>query len=488
MRASAATLERTEILVIGSGAGGAITAATLAEAGRDVLMVEEGARVDTGALATHGSEAMRCLYRHGGLSPILGRRFIAFAEGCCVGGSTEINSAFWHRPQPAAVERWATLYSVRDLDPESLDVMFAECERTLSPVRTPPNALPPGSRRFGEGLERTGRAAVETPRLQLGDPSASQFEPGAKNSMSRTYIPRALGAGARLLPNCRVTRLHRARGRFLHASAVLRDANGEPRHLRIEAEVVFVCGGAIQTPALLRRSGLRRNVGDSLRIQPMLKVAALFDEVLDSDRAVMPVYQLLDPSSGVFLGGSVFTPGFLGMLLSDRWPGNADALCHWRHIGIYYTACRGSARGSVRVFPGSGEAVARYSISREDQRNLSHGLVRLCEALFAGGSRRIYPGLSDWRPVDSPAEVQEFAERPIPLSRMALSTVHVSSSCPMGENEALCAVDSFGRLHGFENLHISDASIIPDAPGVNPQGTVMALALRNARRFLAEAR
>jgi choline dehydrogenase-like flavoprotein len=202
----------------------------------------------------------------------------------------------------------------------------------------------------------------------------------------------------------------------------------------------------------------------------------------------MPVYQLLDPRSGVFLGGSVFTPGFLGMLLSDRWPGNADALCQWRHIGIYYTACRGSARGSVRVFPGSGEAVARYPISREDQRNLSHGLARLCEALFAGGSRRIYPGLSDWRPVDSPADVRVFSERPIPLSRMALSTVHVSSSCPMGENEALCAVDSFGRVRGLENLYVSDASIIPDAPGVNPQGTVMALALRNTRRFLAEAR
>jgi choline dehydrogenase-like flavoprotein len=68
---------------------------------------------------------------------------------------------------------------------------------------------------------------------------------------------------------------------------------------------------------------------------------------------------------------------------------------------------------------------------------------------------------------------------------MSLSSVHVFSSCPMGENLQLCAADSFGRVHGFANLYIADASLIPDSPGVNPQGTVMALALRNANHFIA---
>jgi choline dehydrogenase-like flavoprotein len=72
-----------------------------------------------------------------------------------------------------------------------------------------------------------------------------------------------------------------------------------------------------------------------------------------------------------------------------------------------------------------------------------------------------------------------------PAGRLSISTVHISSSCPMGENEAVCPVDSHGRLRGFDNIYLGDASIIPDAPGVNPQGTVMALALRNARYFLA---
>ena len=103
----------TEVLVIGSGAGGAVTAATLAEAGREVLVVEEGPEVDAEQTATHTPRAMQTLYRNAGLLPILGKRPIAFVEGRCVGGSTEINSAFWHRPPADAIERWQRDYDLR---------------------------------------------------------------------------------------------------------------------------------------------------------------------------------------------------------------------------------------------------------------------------------------------------------------------------------------------------------------------------------------
>lgn len=473
-----------QTLVIGSGAGGAITAATLAEAGRDVLVVEEGPRADTLQAPTHSPQAMQTLYRNAGLAPILGNRSIAFVEGRCVGGSTEVNSAFWHRPPEDATERWRRDYGVRDLTGEDLKATFEELEAALGVGTTPGDALAPSSRVFGRGLEIVGAPAVETPRVQTGDVTASQFGAGAKRSMSRTYIPRAIAAGARLWSDCRVTRIEHERGRVARALASRIEA-GRTRRLAIEAEEVFVCGGAIQTPALLRASGVRRNVGNSLRIQPMLKVAAVFDEVLDGHKSVMPVYQLRDPQSGVFLGGSVFSPGFLGMTLAERWPENEDALRDWRRSALYYAACRGSGAGRVRVVPFTGEAVVRYRTSREDQRNLSAGLARLCEVLFAGGARRIYPGLRGAAPLETPEAALDFRRDLIPMAQLSLSTVHVTSSCPMGENDRVCATDSFGRVAGFENLHIADASVVPDAPGVNPQGTVMALALRNARHFLS---
>jgi len=404
-----------------------------------------------------------------------------------VGGSTEINSSFWHHPPESAIERWVREYGVEGLSRDSLEGTIAELEQTLRPTSTSEGTLPMSSQVFGRGLRALGLPASETPRLHRGDPTRSQFGPGAKASMSRTFLPRAVDAGARLEAGWRADRLVHD-GRRVTSVRISQRSKGRTIRREVRARHVFICGGAIQSPALLRRSGIKRRIGDSLRIQPMLKVAALFDDVLDADQSVMPVYQMRDPSTGFFLGGSVMTPGFLGMSLSERWPQNESALDDWRRMGIFYAACRGGGRGTIRVFPGTGEAVVRYPITAEDQHNLTMGMAKLCEVLFAGGGQKVYPGLRGCEPLASQGDLISLLASAgadgIAASHMSISTVHVSSSCPMGEFESLCPVDSYGRLRGFENVRLCDASIIPDAPGVNPQGTVMALALRNAREFL----
>ncbi len=481
------TRREVDVLVIGSGAGGAITAATLAEAGYGVLVVEEGPAVDPHTLRSNSPEAMRLTYRNAGLSPILGSGSIAFVEGCCVGGSTEINSAFWHRPPDAAIDQWAADYAVDGLSAEALAEDVAALEAELRPEACPPDALPPSSRVFARGLRAVGLPANETARLQSGDPARSQFAAGAKRSMSQTILPRAQRAGAEVLPGYRARRLHHRGGRVERATFVASDGTG--RRLEVTARHVIVCCGAVQTPALLRANGIKHRVGETLKIQPMIKVVATFDEVLDAHESVMPVYQMRDPRSGLFLGGSVCTPGFLGMTLGERWPENEEALADWRSMAIFYAACRGTGEGSVRAFPVTGDAFPRYSLSADDARNLSRGVAQLCEILFASGARRIHPGVRDAAPLASAPETARLCGArgdALPVSRMAVSTVHVTSSCPMGEDEARCAVDSQGRVRGFSNLRVADASILPEAPGVNPQGTVMALARRNARLFVAE--
>jgi choline dehydrogenase-like flavoprotein len=475
----------TQVLVIGSGAGGAITAATLAEAGYEVLIAEEGPAVDTARLATHTPGAMRLLYRNGGMAPILGKSNIAFVQGRCVGGSTEINSAFWHRTPVAAIERWRAEFGVRELDPDLSAGLFEEIESTVGVSLLKAPTLPPSSAAFKRGAERLGYGVEEVPRAQPGRSVDSAFAPGAKHSMSRTYLPRALRAGAKLLAGCTVKRLEHRAGRVARVEAV-REAGGERSRLAIEPQAVFVCGGATQTPALLRSSGIKRNVGDNLRIHPMLKVAALFDERFDSHRAPLPVHQIRG-FADLTLGGAVFTPGFLALTLSENWAVNQSVLGDWRKTALYYVSCRGSNRGSVRVFPFGGEPVVRYSLSELDRRNLGAGLARLGEVLFAGGARRLFPALSSPAALESAGECRALGERLIPAASMGLSTVHIFSSCPMGEDPDRAATDSFGKVRGFENLYLGDASLLPDSPGINPQGTVMMIALRNARHFAQTA-
>jgi nucleoside-diphosphate-sugar epimerase/choline dehydrogenase-like flavoprotein len=473
---------RTQVLVIGSGAGGAVTAATLADAGREVLILEEGPDADTSRIAGHSPAAVATLYRHGGLTPLLGRPTIAFVEGCCVGGSTEINSGFWHRLPADCYDRWHSGAQVRDLTQRDLEPVFERLEREVGVELMPPDQIPRSSALFRRGIERLGWRYMEVPRC-VGQ-GAAAHDPGAKRSMTHTFLPRARKAGATLLARTRVTRLRHAGGRVSGAVGA-RLIDGRTRPLEVRADVVVVACGPIQTPALLRRSGIVRNVGDNLCIHPMLKAAALFDEQVDAHKVAMPIYQVSEFWPTLTLGGSVFTPGFLAMLLADSWRTWAPAMAEWRRMALYYAATRGMTRGTVRVIPGVADGVTvRYQLSEADRRNLNVGLARLGEVLFAAGARAVYPALTGQPFLQSVEQCRGLLQAPIPGSVMNLSVVHALGSCPMGENPDLCATDSFGRVHGFQNLHVHDASLFPDSPGVNPQGPTMALSLRNTEHLV----
>ena len=477
----------TEILVVGSGAGGAATAVALAEAGHEVLILEEGPDTDTAQITSNSTEAIARLYRNGGMTPMLGNQSMAFVEGRCVGGSTEINSAFWHRVPPESYDRWRTEALLTDFTADRMEPYFARLERDLSVSHMSPELIPKSSTLFRAGIERMGWGCVEVPRCQRG--SGSQFAPGGvKQSMQRTYIPRALAAGARLLADCKATRLVHAQGRVRSVEVVL-GSDGARRRCSIRADAVFLACGAIQTPALLRRSGVKRNVGDSLQTHPMIKAAASFDEVVEAHDAALPVYQVNEFWPNMTMGGAVFSPGFLAMILSESWPAYGHAMHDWKRMALYYAGTRGMGRGSVRAIRGLEDGVViRYHLSKTDHHNLRLGLSRLGEVLFAAGATAVYPSLSGAPILRSAEQCRGLASQPLPLTSMGLSTVHAFSSCPMGENPDRCATDSFGKVHGFRNLYVNDASLIPDAPGVNPQGMTMAIALRNAEHFMDDDR
>lgn len=474
---------RTQVVVIGSGAGGAVTAATLAARGFEVVVVEEGPNTDTRHTASNTPAAIAELYRNAGATPILGNPPIAYVEGCCVGGSTEVNSAFWHRLPPECYPRWRTSARLADFSPAIMDPYFDQLERALSVSYLQAAEPPRSSALFRRGIERMGWAYTEVPRCQKQNDGGSPFAPGNKESMQRTFIPRALAAGAHLVADWRAVRIVHEHGR---ASGVILRQRLDGRRVRIDADVVFVCAGAVQTAALLRRSAITRNVGNTLRLHPMIKAAAVFDEPVDAGADVLPIYQVRDAWPNITLGGSVFSPGFFAFLLADDWDTHRDVMRDWNHAAIYYAATRATNCGTIRVLPGSGDGVVvRYRLTAADQRNLSTGLAHLGECLLAAGARAVYPALRSHPALRVPDHCRKLLRNPAPIGTMSLSTVHAFSSCPMGENPDLSATDSFGRVHGFANLYVNDASLLPDSPGVNPQGTVMAIALRNLDHFEA---
>jgi choline dehydrogenase-like flavoprotein len=471
------TTRDTDVLVVGSGAGGSVTAATLAEAGYRVTVVEEGPWVEPDAVEPLSLEEMVLKYRHRGPSAALGAPPIAFAEGRCVGGSTEINSGLWHRLPPEHAERWRQDFQIDEFGPDVLDRYSTEIEDELG-VSVVPGAPPASSSLLERGATKLGWRSVEFPRVvRYGEGGRA-----VKQSMARTLLPRAVAAGATIVPDCRVDRLV-TRGDTVVAARCRRvrsDGTREP--VLIRAGHVFVCAGPIQTPALLQRSGIRRRVGSGLRLHPTIKIAARFPHPLDHDE--VPMHRVTEFAPNLTIGGSASRKGHIALALADPALEYADALADWQNVFVYYAAIRSEAEGRVIALPGLQAPLVTYRLTDADLSRLARGLVYLGELLLAAGALELYPSVIGGPIVRRREELAAWWPA-VTRKRANLMTVHLTSTVPMGEAPGRTATDSFGAVHGYRNLRVNDASLMPEAPGVNPQASIMAIAARNCSEFLS---
>jgi len=464
---------KTAVLVIGSGPGGCVSATVLAEAGRDVLMVEEGEHLPLESAPHFSREEMLHKYRNAGVSVALGRQKLAWVEGRCVGGGSEINRGLYHRTPGYLLQNWRQEFKVEGLTPELMKHHFEACE-DVAKVEYLPGQPSEMSERRKRGADDLGWLAIEAPRLVRYSPDGKS---GRKQSMTETFVRRYLDRGGRLLTRTRISRVRRLNGTWL-ASGYRADDDGTIRPVEIRAEAVFVAGGAVQTPALLRRSGVRKNIGNSLRFHPMVKVVAEFDADINRPGDLDPVHQVKEFEPVFGMGCSISRHPMLGVALGGRKG-------HWElvnerasRMGIYYVQSTGGS-ATVRNLPGFSDPFVRLNFSNADLATLGHGLRRLCQALLEAGALRVIPCVDKYADVTGSADLQKMPQT-LHGSDGSVTSVHVFSSCPMGEDERRTATNSFGRVHGTDGLFIADASLLCTPTGVNPQGTVMAVAHRNA--------
>lgn len=467
----------TEVLVVGSGAGGATAAAVLAEGGRAVTVLEEGPAVEPGSVEPFSLEELARSYRHRGSSAALGSPPVAYAEGCCVGGSTEVNSGLWNRLPAALAERWRQERHLAEFTPAVLDRYADQVEGWLG-VSSVPGDLPPSSAVLERGAQALGWRHEEFPRAFRYDDRGC----GTKQTMSRTVLPRATSAGAEILAGTRVQRLVREGRRVIAVEAVQTHPDGSREPLTIAADHVLVCGGAVQTPALLQRSGLHHGIGPGLKVHPTVKVVARMPERLDHDD--VPMERITEFAPSIAIGGSASRRGHLGLALSDAGVATGPSLDDWQHRFVYYACIRSDAGGRVRSIPGLAAPLVTYRLTDGDLSRLARGLVHLGEALFAAGATELHASATGAPVAHSTHDLGAWWQA-LDRKRANLMTVHLTSSVRMTERDAEGGVDSFGAVRAADNLHVCDASILPEAPGVNPQAAIMTIAARNADHILA---
>jgi choline dehydrogenase-like flavoprotein len=468
---------KCEIAVVGSGPGGAITAALLAEAGRDVLLIEEGEYLSLSSCVPFTRDEMVQKYRNRGQTVAFGANKIAYVEGRCVGGGSEINSGLYHRTPPEVLETWRKQFQVEGLADSEMLPHFEACENDLS-VSLMPGPAPAASLRLHDGATKLGWKSLEIPRWFKYEPGACDSTRGKRQSMTETFVPRFLASKGRLLPRTRVNHIRQDGAKWM-----LDAEDAATQSIRITAETLFVCAGAVQTPALLRRSGITRNIGNSMRMHPTLKVVAKFSDEVNSAQMGVPAHQVKEFAPRFSFGCSISTPPYLAVALLDLPERAREVSKTWHNLATYYAMITGEGRGSVRALSGFRDPLVRYGLTANDRRDLAEGLGKLCEALFAGGATSLYPGIAGAAELKSRDDLKKLPAV-LPSGMASLMTIHLFSSCSMGEDKSKCATDSFGRVHGFKNLVVNDASLLCTAPGVNPQGSVMAIARRNTLKFL----
>ena len=492
-----------DVCVVGTGAGGAVVAARLAEAGYDVVVLEEGGYWAPSDFTEDEGEMVPRLYADRG-ARATDDLAISLLQGRCVGGGTTVNWMIMLRTRDWVLEEWATHHGTEGMRPADLAPVFDLIEADSHARLLPVEGHAPGNRAILDGAGRLGWSATAA-KINAKDCVRAGFcgigcRYGAKQGTLATYIPRALAADARLYSDVRVDRVEEIeRGgiaplKRVHAAVIDRTTHVARHRVTVTAPIVVLAAGAVGTPTIFQRSGLGGGVGRYLRLHPTSAVIGVYDREMYGTAGV-PQSALADE----FLRGEdgygfwIECPSLLPGLASVAVPGfgasHREMMTRFPNLGSFIVlardgADRGRSNGDVRI-DRRGRVRIRYELAERDARTLRNGVAAAARLHLAAGAAEALtihePGII----VRNERDIAAIHSAPTGPNRLSVFSAHVNGTCRIGTDPRTSGVDPSFQRHGTAGLYVADGSVLPTAPGVNPQETIMALATIVARRIIA---
>ena len=487
-----------DVCVVGSGSGGGVVAAELTAAGKDVLVLEAGGHYEAPDFPAHELDAYRDLYWRDGLAPTADGTVTVIA-GATLGGGSTVNWMNCVRPPDWVREQWRREHGLAGLDGPDFEGHLAAVAQRINVTAACSEPNGPNSR-LAEGAEASGwshRVAERNTDPETYDPASAGHVgfgdgTGSKQSTTRTFLADADRAGARVVVGCRARRVIVQEGQAAGVQAQLSDG----RTLTVRAPAVVVAGGALETPALLLRSGIGGPaVGRNLHLHPVPALAGYYREEQRAwwgapQTVIVDEFADLDDGYGFLVECPHFGTGLFSA--STPWrSGRAHKVLAARgaYMSPFIALVRDRGSGQVAI-DDDGEPVVRYPL--EDPFDLEHlraALGALARLHAAAGARAILdlaPKASLWRAgTDLDAYISRIQSEPFGASHRTVFSAHQMGTARMGTDAATSAADPDGQLHDTPGVWIGDTSAFPTASGANPMLTCMALARRTAHAVLA---
>jgi choline dehydrogenase-like flavoprotein len=501
-RLGARTSLRADVCVIGSGAGGAVAAAGLALAGRDVVILEEGGYWDAPDFTESEDVMLSRLYADAGLRATTDVG-ISLLQGLCVGGGTTVNWLLMLRPPRWVMEQWLDA-GAELLGPAVLEPALARIEDAVHASVVPDDAHSPSNRVILDASARLGwkasRGRINTRECVRAGTCGLGCRYGARQGALAVWLPLALAHGARLFSDARAARIRRARSRpvapggsptpapWLVEADVLDRATRSPRGtIAVEAATVVLAAGAVGTPVLLQRSGFGGGaIGRFLRLHPTSAVLGLYPEPMYAaagipQSAVCDEFLEAAGGFGFWIECPPLYPGIGAAALPGFGPAHRATLREFPRFAPLIVLVRDGAdpaasQGSVYAGPG-GAARIRYRMGLHERRTLAEGIHAAARMHFAAGAESVITLHTRAPRFARDGDIDWILRASTARTRVGLFSAHVNGTCRMGPDPRTSGCSPDAQLHGAPGLFIADGSILPSAPGANPQELIMAIGL-----------
>jgi choline dehydrogenase-like flavoprotein len=491
-----------DVCVVGSGCGGGVIAAELAQRGRTVAVLEAGGYFNESDFNQLELWAFQNLYLNGGAF-LTEEGQVAIMAGANLGGGSTVNWMNCLRTRPWVREEWAREHGLEGLDGPDFDRHLDAVWQRLG-VNDACSDLNGAHERLREGCKQLGYEfklitrnadrdrydADSAGYLGFGDQS------GSKLGTLKTYLEDAAGRGAEIVPDCRAEQILVESGRAVGVEGTWLDADGRRARVVVRAPQVAVACGSIESPALLLRSGIGGPAaGDYLRLHPATAMLGVYDSDQRNwwgppQAALSDQFANIDDGYGFLLECPATGVGLSAASLpwhSGRQ--HKEQMSKFGRASSMILLVRDRGHGRVTT-DRHGNAVSSYRMTDErDVGMFRRALVELVKLHEAAGAEEIITlgrKVPVWRRGD---DLDEFArgvhDGSLDPYEHAVFSAHQMGSCRMGKDRDTSVADPWGQLHDTPGVWIGDASAFPTASGTNPMITIMALARRTAEAMAA---